>query len=80
MRTFRRITVPTCVHPLVRKLFEEMNRQQIGMLDMAERTGIGHSTMKHWKTMCAPSLANLEACYNVLGMKIGITKNADTLE
>lgn len=72
MRRFHKVRVPENVHPLVRNLFEEMNRQRIGMLDMAERTGVGQSTMKHWRLMCSPSLANLEACYNVLGYKLSI--------
>lgn len=75
MRRFQRVRIPRNVHPLVVKLFEEMNHQQIGMLDMSERTGIGQSTMKHWRTMCSPSLANLEACYNVLGYELALKPN-----
>jgi len=72
MRRFHKVKVPPNGHPLVRRLFEEMNHQRIGVLDMADRTGIGMSTMRHWRTMCSPSLANLEACYNVLGLELTV--------
>ena len=35
MRSFRPMIVPQGVHPLVRKLFERMNHEQIGILDLS---------------------------------------------
>lgn len=70
MRTFRRLTLPTHAHPLVRRLIEEMNWQRIGVLDMAERTGISKNTIKDWRTRTVPTIEALEACFNVLGMKL----------
>lgn len=77
MRQFRRLTVPAHAHPLVRRLFEEMNRQQIGVLDMSERSGINANTLKDWRTRSTPTVDNLEACLGVLGLKltIGVVKD-----
>lgn len=73
---FRKVGVPTNVHPLVRRLFEEMNYQRIGVLDLAERSGVNKNTIKDWKNRSMPRLDNIDACYNVLGLKLG-TQNAE---
>lgn len=70
MKTFHRLSIPTNTHPLVKLLFIEMNAQQIGLLDMAERSGVSKNTIVCWKRRAIPNLANIDACFNVLGMKI----------
>jgi DNA-binding phage protein len=72
MRRFRRMPIPQHAHPLVRRLYAEMNSQRIGVTDMAERTGIARNTFKGWRTRHCPRVAELEACYNVLGMKLTV--------
>lgn len=67
---FRKMRVPEHTHPLVKKMFEEMNEQRIGILDLAERSGVNRNTINEWKYRCMPRLDNLDACYNVLGMKL----------
>lgn len=80
MRTFRRLTVPVRAHPLVRKLFEEMNRQQIGMLDPAERSGINKNTINDWKNRSVPQVHNLAACFTVLGLELTATRRKESYE
>ena len=70
MRRFRTLSVPQHAHPLVRRLFEEMNHQRIGLTDMAERVGISRFTMNGWRTRHCPRIVELEACYNVLGYRL----------
>lgn len=70
MRIFRRHKIPNGVHPLVKTLFREMNRQHLGMLDMSERSGVNRNTINDWKRRSIPSIHNLEACYNVLGLTL----------
>lgn len=72
MRQFRKIRVPESTHPVVRRLFEEMNYQQIGLLDMAERSGINKNTLKDWRTRTTPTIDNIEACFNVLGLTLNV--------
>ena len=72
MRVYRRHSPPVNAHPFARQLFDEMDRQQIGVLDMAERTGIARNTFKGWRTRHCPRIVELEACYNVLGMKLTV--------
>lgn len=67
MRQFRKLSIPAHAHPLVRQLFAEMNSQQIGIMDLAARTGLARNTMKGWRTRHCPRLIEVEACFNVLG-------------
>ena len=70
MRRFRRLSIPAHAHPLVRRLFAEMNHQRIGLTDMAERVGVSRRTMNGWRTRHCPRIVELEACYNVLGLRL----------
>ena len=70
MREFRRLTMPTKAHPLVRRLFQEMNRQQLGVLDLSERSGVNKNTLKDWRTRTVPTIDSLEACFGVLGLEL----------
>lgn len=70
MRRPPRLTVPAGAHPMVRRLFEEMERQQCGVLEMAERSGVNKNTLKDWRTRTMPRVADLEACFNVLGFDV----------
>ena len=65
-----KLRVPDGCHPLVRRLFEEMNKQQIGVLDMADRSGVNKNTLGGWKKRAIPNLINIDACYNVLGLRL----------
>jgi transposase-like protein len=75
VRQFRRLSVPSRAHPLVRHLYEEMNHQQIGILDMSQRSGINKNTINDWKRRSIPQVHNLEACFSVLGLKLTIVKS-----
>lgn len=77
MRAFRKLHIPEKAHPLVRSLFKEMNHQQIGLLDMAERSGVNKNTFKDWRTRTVPTVDNLEACLSVLGCELRIGRKRD---
>jgi DNA-binding phage protein len=72
MRQFRPkcVAVPKKAHPLVIELFEEMNRQRIGLADLADRSGIGRDAISAWRYRQSPSLAGIDACLNVLGLQL----------
>ncbi len=77
MRAFRALHVPSAAHPLVRRLFAEMNAQQIGLLDMAERSGVNKNTFKDWRTRTVPTVDNIDACFNVLGLELAVRSRKD---
>ena len=70
MREFRPMLVPRNAHPLVKRLFEEMNYQQIGILDLSERSGINKNTICDWKRRSMPRVDNIDACFAVLGFRL----------
>ena len=70
MRNAPRVSVPDRAHPVVKKLFQEMQDQQISVLDMADKSGINKNTLKDWRTRTTPRIADIEACFGVLGMKL----------
>jgi transcriptional regulator with XRE-family HTH domain len=59
-------------HPLVRRLFAEMNEQQCSQQTLSERSGINKNTFRSWRTKAVPRLDDLEACLNVLGLELTI--------
>jgi len=75
---YTRVSIPERCHPLVRRLFIEMQKQRIGVLDMAERAGVNPNTLKDWRTRTIPRVADLEACFNVLGLSIQVRKLRST--
>lgn len=74
VRRYRKISVPDNAHPLVKRLFAEMDKQQIGVLDMSERSGVNKNTIKDWRTRTIPSADNLIACFNVLGFELTVVR------
>lgn len=72
------VTVPDKCNPLVRRLFTEMHKQKIGVLDMADRSGVNKNTLKDWRTRTTPRIADIEACFNVLGLTLTVTNRRHT--
>lgn len=74
MREFRKLSIPNGAHPLIRRLYEEMSRQQLGVTDTAERAGVARETIKGWRKRHCPRIGELEACFNVLGYTLKPTR------
>jgi len=66
--------VPYDCHPVVTKLFEEMRTQKCTYKMMKERSGIDTHTLRAWRTRTIPTIDNLEACLNVLGLTLTTKK------
>lgn len=64
------LTVPERAHPLVKRLFREMQRQRATFADVASRAGIGIATIGNLKNARGrnPQLGTIEACFNALGL------------
>lgn len=59
----------------MKKMFDSMNHQQIGVLDLADRSGVNKNTIRDWRTRTVPTVDNFLACLNVLGLKLVITSD-----
>lgn len=72
MRKFIKASIPDRCSPLVRRLFEIMGENWVGVSDIAERTGLGKRTIQKWRTTHVPDLMNFEAALNALGYGLRI--------
>ena len=69
MIQFRPLTIPQHAHPLVRQLFEEMNRRKVSLSQMAAQSGVSLTAIKRWNRH-TPALINLDACFTTLGIEL----------
>ena len=69
--------MPANCHPLVVFLLTECNRQQLSLVELSRRSGVGYDTFKSWRTRCCPLLTHIEAALNVLGYKLTPTAIPD---
>lgn len=72
LRPYRRMKqAHPSTHPLVRRLWREINEQQANPNDVAERAGVSASAMYKWRRgYRSPQLMDIEACLNQLGVGI----------
>lgn len=63
----RTVTMPDRVGPHVKLVFAEMARQKLRYLDVAERSGVQHATLKAWRKKNRPGLESVEAVLATLG-------------
>lgn len=69
---FKTLSVPERAHPLVREMYELMNRERVGLNDLAWRSGNHKDTLSSWRRRGAPRVDMLEAALNVLGYRLSI--------
>lgn len=71
---FKPHNLPKKGHPLVRLLYEELNKRELRLFELAADSGICEGTIKEWKRRCNPNILNMEACLNVLGLTLTVTE------
>lgn len=81
MRNYKRAKEPAkgkAIHPAVRWIWRQMNLQRVSQEDVAARSGVSSSAMRHWRNgNNSPKLSDIEAVVNVLGGKIVIRIDDD---
>ena len=80
MKKFRPLPVPENVHPLVKRLFSEMNEQQCNYEDLVARAGISRYTLSDWRHRTIPNVVNLDAALGALGLRLVIRGIREDLE
>lgn len=71
-RTRSKITVPAHVHPLVKLVFAEMQRQCVTYDELEWRSGVLRSTFKAWRTHNRCGFESIEAALGGLGWQITV--------
>jgi hypothetical protein len=74
VRHMRHMSISTAKasHPMVRRLYEEMNRQQCTYQRLEASSGVSRYTVMDWRRRY-PRLGDLIDCFQVLGYAIKIT-------
>lgn len=80
MLKYKRSKVPSkgvvdgrAVHPMIRWIWAEINRQKCSQEDVAQRSGVSASAMRKWRRGDrSPKLNDIEAVVNALGSRIRI--------
>ena len=74
MITYQRQRPPhPSAHPLVHRMWREINAQRASQEDIAARSGVSSSAMRKWrKGERSPNLLDLEAIFNVLGFELTV--------
>lgn len=62
--------VPQNVHPLVKQLFEELNRQRVPLRRVSNEAGVSDATIKNWRKRQRATLENIDAVFNSLGYRL----------
>jgi hypothetical protein len=65
-----RLAVPENAHPLVKHLFQIMNREKVCMREAARGTGVSFATVSDWRYRRNPYLPSIEAVGNRLGYEL----------
>lgn len=77
IRSFRRVRQKPKAHPLVKLLVDKMNEQGVGVTEMCKEAGISRNAFGKWGRDQGPTLANIAACFNVLGYQITAQPRGD---
>ena len=67
-----KLPVPAHTHPLVRRLFQELNLQQTTITEVADRAGFRRGTISDWRYRQEPRVSDLDAVLNVLGLELTV--------
>lgn len=70
IRKFRTVRKRKHSHPLVTLLISLMNEHKVGVMEMCEEAGIARNTFGMWGRSQSPTLAAIEACFNVVGYRL----------
>lgn len=66
------------IHPLVRWIWAQMNKQRASQEDIAKRSGVSSSAMRKWRAgVRSPRIMEIEAVVNSLGYQLTVRKKND---
>lgn len=59
--------------PLVRQLFENLDRSGMQGIELTRKAGVDRGALHRWRyDLSGPTLANFKACLQVLGLELAI--------
>ena len=70
--------IPAHAHPLVRQLFEALNRERTTITELAARSGIQRKTISDWRYTRGPTVILLDAAFNALDRQLVVQRVRET--
>jgi hypothetical protein len=67
-----RLRAPPHAHPIVRRLYDEINRQKATLTEVADRAGSDRHAITNAAYQTDPRLSELQAWLNVLGLDLHV--------
>ena len=67
-----KLPIPKHAHPLVRQLFEIMNRERVTISGVSNLSGLASASISQWRYARNPTIVNFEAALNALGYELRI--------
>lgn len=74
-----KLAIPQKCHPLIRRMFEIMNSEQVMISEVAPRAGVCRHTFNIWRKRQSPRLFDFEAALNALGYELRIVRRRDAM-
>lgn len=65
------------MHPLVGVLFEAAQSRGVSIKSVAVKAGLNPDAIYDWRNRTNPTVPNLEACLNVLGLELHIREREE---
>lgn len=59
-------------HPVVRRFFSALNEQDTNVREVAQRAGMHADTILGWRRRYVPTVANLTAALNAIGLDLAV--------
>lgn len=72
-----KLNIPEHSHPLVRQLFEIMNREKTMIKELADCSGVRRAAISDWRYRRTPNLTTFEAVLNALDHELCIKRKSD---
>lgn len=69
--------IPKKAHPLVRRLFKILRKEELSVSWLAGEVGMSREAISYWCLHSSPSLVNIEACFNAVGYRLTAEKIDD---
>lgn len=64
----------SAAHPVIRRIFDEINEQRISYSVLADRVGLSRQTIESWRRAeVSPSLWLVENVLNAFGLQLSVT-------
>ncbi len=73
-------TVPEHAHPMVRRFYAEILKQDLTLNRVCARAGINRYTVENWRNRSAPRIDTLEAALNAVGCQLIIVTDKEAAD